>query len=81
LNHHELLNVIRTIVKETCPPTTPAIDNPDKPLDQYGIDSLDLASILLALEERFGLKVPDSDIDRLRTLNDLAAYLVEKGVG
>jgi acyl carrier protein len=81
LSQAELLDALRTIIAENCPPTIPAIDDPDRPLAEYGIDSLDLASILLAFEERFGLKVPDSDIDRLRTLNNLAAYLVEKGVG
>lgn len=49
----------------------------DTPLEDQGLDSIDLVEILLAVEDRFGVYVPDSDVVELRTLAQLAAWLDE----
>ena len=48
------------------------------PLKNQGIDSLDRLSIFLAIEENFDTTVPDEDYERLRTIDDIVAYLEEK---
>ena len=40
-----------------------------------GIDSLGMFEIILALQEHYALDIPDSDIDALRTVDDLVGYL------
>jgi len=50
----------------------------DRPLGEIGIDSLDMMSILFSAQEKFGIDVPDEDIDRLTSLNLLLAYIHEK---
>ena len=40
-----------------------------------GIDSLDHLNVLLAVEEQFGVEIPDEDSKSLNTLNALLAYL------
>ena len=49
----------------------------DRPLKEIGIDSLDMMSILLAVSERYGVDIPDDEIDNLHTLNAVVGY-VEK---
>ena len=49
----------------------------DTPFEEQGLDSIDLVEILLAVEDRFGVYVPDSDVVELRTLAQLAAWLDE----
>jgi acyl carrier protein len=39
-----------------------------------GIDSLDAMSIYLNVEETFGFKIPDEDIEGLNSVAALAAY-------
>lgn len=43
-----------------------------------GLDSLDAIKFFLLLEEKYGYKVPDADIDShaLMEVNNLVAYLV-----
>lgn len=43
-----------------------------------GLDSLDAIKFFLLLEEKYGYKVPDADIDsqELMEVNNLVAYLV-----
>ena len=45
-----------------------------------GADSLDVVELVMAFEESFGVHVPDEDVERMRTLGDIEAYL-EKRVG
>ena len=40
-----------------------------------GIDSLDLFNILLQIEEAYKVKIPDSDIEKLSSIEAIAEYL------
>jgi acyl carrier protein len=42
-----------------------------------GIDSLDMMSILLTLQEHYGIEIPDADVDSLNTLGDVVAYVTK----
>ena len=46
-------------------------------IDDLNADSLSVVEILMAIEEEFGLKVPDEDVQSLKTVKDIADY-VEK---
>lgn len=50
---------------------------PDLSMDGQGVDSLDVVDILMEIEDRMGIYVPDSAITEMRTLADLAAWLEE----
>ena len=47
------------------------------PLRQQNIDSLDMANILLLIEEKYELDVPDKDLDRLQSIDGIIKYLDE----
>ena len=49
-----------------------------KPLREQGIDSLDFSGVLFNMEEAFGIEIPDADIDRLQTINDILDYVNSK---
>ncbi|MBQ8289021.1 MAG: acyl carrier protein [Clostridia bacterium] len=50
---------------------------PDVSLEEQGADSLHIVEILLQVEDRFGIYVPDSAIVEMRTLAELATWLEE----
>lgn len=43
-----------------------------------GADSLDRVELVLAVEEQFGLVIPDSDLERLETVGDVIAYVTAR---
>lgn len=47
-------------------------------LSENGVDSLDMANILLLLEERYSIKIPDEDIIKLGSINAIIEYLSNK---
>ena len=44
---------------------------PDTPLADAGIDSLDALTILFAIEEQFGISIPDGDARAMKTFGDM----------
>lgn len=38
-------------------------------------DSLDRVELVMAVEEQYGLVIPDGDVDRLETVGDVIAYV------
>jgi acyl carrier protein len=50
----------------------------ERPFFEVGIDSLDQAQILMAIEERFGLRVADGEFDRCDSLANVVRYFAER---
>ena len=44
-------------------------------VEDLGADSLDTVELVMALEEEFGIEVPDSDAENIRTLGDIMTYV------
>jgi len=44
-------------------------------IEDLGADSLDIVELVMALEEEFGLDIPDEDADKLKTVGDALNYL------
>jgi acyl carrier protein len=44
-------------------------------VDDLGADSLDQVELVMALEEHFGVEIPDEDAEKLRTVQDAIAYI------
>jgi acyl carrier protein len=44
-------------------------------IEDLGADSLDIVELVMALEEEFGMDIPDEDADKLKTVGDAMDYL------
>ena len=47
-------------------------------VEDLGADSLDLVELVMAMEEAFGMEVPDEDAEKLRTVKDVIEYVKSK---
>jgi acyl carrier protein len=54
---------------------------PDATLGSLGIASLDIISIVFALEDRFGVVLEQSEFEHVRTVSDLVALIAGKAAG
>ncbi len=43
--------------------------------DDLGADSLAIVELVLALEESFDIKIPDDEVDKIKTVGDAVAYI------
>ncbi|MBI4398736.1 MAG: acyl carrier protein [Candidatus Omnitrophica bacterium] len=47
-------------------------------VDDLGADSLDTVELVMALEEEFGVEIPDEDAEKITTVGDAIKYVEEK---
>lgn len=50
----------------------------DTKLSAAGIDSLEMMNVFLKIEEKFGIKIPDEEIDTLDTIDGIVSYLQQR---
>jgi acyl carrier protein len=46
-------------------------------IDDLGADSLDTVELVMALEEEFGVEIPDEDAEKIVTVKDAIQYIKE----
>jgi acyl carrier protein len=46
-------------------------------IDDLGADSLDLVELVMAMEEEFGVDIPDTEAEKIRTVQDAINYVHE----
>ena len=44
-------------------------------IDDLGADSLDIVELIMALEEEFGVEIPDEDAEKISTVGDAVSYI------
>ncbi len=47
-------------------------------IDDLGADSLDTVELVMALEEEFGVEIPDEEAEKLVTVGDAIKYVEDK---
>ena len=58
---------------------TPETFDPDLDLvDELGVDSMDLATIVLVLQDEYDIKIDEDDYPELRNINMIAEYIRQK---
>ncbi|MCK9898508.1 MULTISPECIES: acyl carrier protein [Parafrankia] len=49
-------------------------------IDDLDVDSLSMVEVVVAAEEKFGVKIPDEDVKTLKTVGDAVSYIQRAGV-
>jgi acyl carrier protein len=76
MTHEEARAAVATALSDIAPEVDLKDIRGDRPLrDQAEIDSFDFINFLVRLHELTGIEIPESDYDRIRTLDQLLAYL------
>ena len=50
-------------------------------IEDLGADSLDTVELVMALEEEFGIEIPDEDAEKMVTVGDAIKYIEQKSAG
>ena len=48
-------------------------------VDDLGADSLDIVELVMALEETFGVSIPDEDAETIKSVGDAVGYIQANG--
>ncbi len=44
--------------------------------DDLGADSLDIVDLVMSVEEEFGVKIADEELENMKTVGDMVDYIV-----
>ncbi len=47
-------------------------------IDDLGADSLDIVELVMAIEEKFDIEIPDDDAEKIQTIGDAFSYIRER---
>lgn len=54
------------------------IVTPETTIEDLGVDSLDLVEAVMTIEDTFNVKIEDTDLENLKTVNDFVKYIEDK---
>ena len=75
----EIREGLATILAEVAD-VAPADVTDDKTFtDDLDVDSLSMVEVAMAAEEQFGVKIPDDELPKLKTVGDAVNYIQSNG--
>ncbi|ARE80721.1 acyl carrier protein [Campylobacter helveticus] len=66
---------VKAVVMEQLSIEADAVKMESKIVEDLGADSLDVVELVMALEEKFGIQISDSDAEKLIKIEDVVNYL------
>ena len=73
-----LLDDIREVVVEQLGVNADEVKEDAKFVEDLGADSLDVVELVMALEEKFDIEIPDDEAEKIRTVKDVVNYIENK---
>lgn len=70
-----LIDEVKAVVVEQLSVNAEDVKESAKFVEDLGADSLDVVELVMALEEKFDVEIPDEDAEKILTVGDVIAYI------
>ncbi|MEO1942002.1 MAG: acyl carrier protein [Campylobacterales bacterium] len=70
-----IFDEVRKVIKEQLNISEDEIKPESKFVEDLGADSLDIVELMMSLEEKFGIEIPDSEAEKMETVQDVVEYI------
>ncbi len=70
-----LIDDVKEVVVEQLNCNADEVKEDSKFVEDLGADSLDVVELVMALEEKFDIEIPDSDAEAIATVGDAIKYI------
>ena len=77
MSSEEVLEKVKGIIVEQLGVAENAVTMEASFIDDLGADSLDIVELVMAIEEEFDIEIPDSDAEKVVTVEDVVEYIKE----
>jgi acyl carrier protein len=71
----EIVEGLAEIVNEIAGIPTEDVQLDKSFTDDLDVDSLSMVEVVVAAEEKFGVKIPDDEVQNLKTVGDAVSYI------
>ena len=77
MNSEEIFDKVKAIITEQLGVVEDNVSLESSFIDDLGADSLDIVELIMTLEDQFDIEIPDSDAEKVVTVNDVVEYIKE----
>ena len=77
MSSEEILEKVKGIIVEQLGVAENTVTMEASFIDDLGADSLDIVELVMAIEEEFDIEIPDSDAEKVVTVEDVVEYIKE----
>ena len=70
-----LIDEVKEVVAEQLNVGADEVKEESKFVEDLGADSLDVVELIMELEEKFDIEIPDSDAENIATVGDVIKYI------
>ena len=77
MSSEEIFDKVKEIIVEQLGVAENTVTMEASFIDDLGADSLDIVELIMALEEEFDIEIPDSDAEKVVTVEDVVEYIKE----
>jgi acyl carrier protein len=75
MEHDEIFDKVKEVIVEQLTVEEEDVIEDASFVDDLGADSLDIVELVMALEESFGVSIPDEEAENIKTVGDAVVYI------
>jgi acyl carrier protein len=76
MDEQQVFEQVKKVVVEQLGVSEAEVKRESSYVDDLGADSLDTVELVMALEEAFGMEIPDEDAEKIKTIGDTINYVM-----
>lgn len=70
---------VKAVVVENLHVDANEVKSESRFVEDLNADSLDVVELVMALEEKFSIEIPDDDAEKIKTVGDVVTYIEKAG--
>jgi len=78
ITRENIAEEIKNIISESLSIKIEEIKEDSKFVDDLGADSLDIVELVMAMETKFNIEIPDEDAQKIKTVGEAIDYVFAK---
>ncbi len=75
MDHDEVFDKVKEVIVDQLNVEEDDVTEEATFVDDLGADSLDIVELVMALEETFGVSIPDEDAESIKSVGDAVSYI------
>lgn len=77
MSREELFEQVKAVIVEQLGVDEEKVTENATFIEDLSADSLDVVELIMTLEEKFEIEIPDSDAEKITTVKDVIDYIIE----
>jgi acyl carrier protein len=77
MEHEEIFDKVKDVIVDQLNVEEDDVTEDAAFVDDLGADSLDIVELVMALEEQFGISIPDEQAEKIKTVGDAVSFIAE----